>query len=123
MGTPPTQEQLEEFRELLDPDEVGYAEFEAAFAVAALKLNEHEETATDEQKNQELEHAYGLFTGGQDGPITIAMLKRVAKDLNEDISDEGLRDMVLEANGGKGLGKGVDRGDFEVVMRRAGVFK
>lgn len=112
-----------EFKELLDPDEVGYAEFEAVFAVAALKLNEHHGNATEEKRNEELEHAYGMFTRGQEGPITIAMLKRVAKDLNEEISDDALRDMILEANGGKGSGRGVDRNEFEGVMRRAGVFK
>jgi len=34
-----------------------------------------------------------------------------------------LRDMILEANGGAGVGKGVGREEFEGVMRRAGVFR
>lgn len=123
LGTPPNPEELKEYKEMLDPEEDGYVGFEDTFALAALKLNERQDRATDEQKNEELEHAYALFTRGQEGPITITMLKRVARDLNEDISEDGLRDMILEANGGKGLGRGVDRGEFESVMRRAGVFK
>jgi hypothetical protein len=31
--------------------------------------------------------------------------------------------MILEANGGGGVSKGVERGEFEVIMRRAGVFR
>ena len=49
-------------------------------------------------------------------------LKRVARELKEDISDEMLRGMILEANGGAGVNKGVGLDDFEGVMRRAGVF-
>jgi hypothetical protein len=51
------------------------------------------------------------------------MLKRVAAALKEDVSDDLLKDMILEANGGAGVGKGVERGDFEEVMRRAGVWR
>ena len=46
----------------------------------------------------------------------------MARELKEDVSDEMLRNMVLEANGGAGLSKGVGVEDFEVVMTRAGVF-
>jgi len=34
-----------------------------------------------------------------------------------------LRNMILEANGGRGVSGGVGVEDFEVVMRRAGVFQ
>jgi hydroxyacylglutathione hydrolase len=42
--------------------------------------------------------------------ITMAHLRRVAAVLNEDVSDEVLRDMILEANGGVGVARGVDKG-------------
>ena len=48
------------------------------------------------------------------------MLKRVARELKEDLDDSVLRDMLREANGG---GRGVSIEDFEGVMRRAGVFR
>jgi len=51
------------------------------------------------------------------------MLKRVAASLKENVNDDLLRDMILEANGGAGVGKGVGRDDFVEVMRRAGVWK
>lgn len=69
--------------------------------------------------------AYHLFTKGTPGPITIAHLRRVARELREEVSDDVLRDMILEANGGvgrDGVGKGVGIEEFEGVMKRAGVF-
>lgn len=73
--------------------------------------------------DEEVEQAFRLFTNGTEGPITIGMLKRVAAALKEEVSDDLLRDMILEANGGSGVGKGVERGEFEEVMRRAGVWR
>jgi len=51
-------------------------------------------------------------------------LRRVAKLLKEDISDEVLKDMLVKANGeGRdGWKRGVGLEEFEGVMRKAGVF-
>lgn len=53
------------------------------------------------------------------------MLRRVAKELKMDgeAGEAVLKDMILEANGGAGVGVGVGREEFEGVMRRAGIFK
>jgi len=73
---------------------------------------------------QELNDAYKLFTAGGNGPITIAHLRRVARELREEVSDDVLRDMIAEANGEggsrEGWRKGVSVEEFEGVMRRAG---
>ena len=73
-----------------------------------------------------MEDAFQLFLaqgGGRQGKITAETLKRVARVLKEDVSEDVLRDMMLEANGGAGVGQGVGIADFEGVMRRAGVFR
>lgn len=94
-------------------------------AVAALKLN----SRSEESQQREVEDAFRLFTamGGEGGRITMGCLKRVAGVLKEEVPESVLRDMLLEANGGSGVGRGVGRGvglkDFEGVMRRAGVFR
>ena len=90
-------------------------------AVAALKLA----SRSDESVQREVEDAFRLFTamGGEEGKITMGCLKRVARELKEDVPDQILRDMLLEANGGSGVGRGVEIKDFEGVMRRAGVFR
>lgn len=77
----------------------------------------------DDQK--EVEDAWKLFTGGKERDrIGIGDLKRVAKELKMEgeCGEDRLRDMILEANGGGGVNRGVGREDFEGVMRRAGVF-
>lgn len=74
-------------------------------------------------RNEEVEQAFMLFTNGTKGPITMGMLKRVAAALKEDVSDDLLRDMILEANGGAGIGVGVEKDEFAEVMRRAGVWR
>lgn len=74
---------------------------------------------------REIDEAFRLFVGGAGGDevITLGALRRVARELKEDVAEGLLRDMILEANGGAGVGKGVRRGEFEAVMRRAGVFR
>ena len=78
-----------------------------------------------ESNTEEVSAGYQLFTHGGAGPITLAHLRRVAKELREDVPDEVLRDMILEANGGvRGKGKdvgGVSLEEFESVLKRAGV--
>jgi Ca2+-binding EF-hand superfamily protein len=78
-----------------------------------------------ESNAEEVSAAYRLFTHGGTGPITVAHLRRVARELREDVPDDVLKDMILEANGGV-KGKGRDIGsvsleEFESVMKRAGL--
>ena len=87
-------------------------------AVCALKIN----SRSDESKQEEVSDAFRLFTRGTDGPITLQHLRRIAKELKEEVSDEMLRNMILEANGGAGVNRGVGMADFHNVMTRAGVF-
>lgn len=47
----------------------------------------------------------------------------MARSLKEDVNEDLLRDMILEANGGAGVGKGVEKDEFENVLRRAGVWR
>lgn len=83
-----------------------------------------------EDQRAQVEEAFTLFTRGTGGgAITIAHLRRIAKDLKQEIDDQQLKDMILEANGGieanGGAGdwrRGVTIEEFETVMKRAGVF-
>jgi hypothetical protein len=68
--------------------------------------------------------AWRLFTqGGGEEKITLATLKRVARTLKEDVDESVLMDMILEANGGAGVGRGVQREEFEAVLGRAGIWR
>lgn len=116
---PSNAKELAEYIEILDPESEGYVTYSNFVAVCALKINQR----VDESTTEEVEKAYKMFTRGTDGPINIHHLRRIAKDLKEDISDDLLKHMILEANGGTGVNKGVGVDDFKGVMMRAGVFQ
>ncbi|KAH8668163.1 calmodulin [Tricladium varicosporioides] len=118
----PSSDELEEFVTILDPEEEGFAEYESFVAICALKF--HNRDRTSDSHSKELDEAFSLFTqGGGEEKITLATLKRVAKQLREEVDDDMLRDMILEANGGAGVGRGVEKVEFEEIMRRAGVWR
>lgn len=121
LGIPPTPSELKEFVSILDPDNEGYALYSSFVAICALKI--HAKKDDSGARDEEVEQAFKLFTNGTEGPITLGMLKRVAASLKEEVSDDLLRDMILEANGGAGVGNGVGEDDFAEVMRRAGVWR
>lgn len=122
LNIPPTPDELAEFTSILDPESEGFAVYSSFVAICALKL--HAQSRTSDTHNQEVDEAFNLFTQGVgDGKITLQTLKRVAKLLKEEVSEDVLRDMILEANGGAGVGNGVERDEFEGVMRRAGVWR
>jgi Ca2+-binding EF-hand superfamily protein len=119
LNAPPKDKaELRELVETVDPDETGWVDFERFVAIAALKL--HARHDDPEAQSEEVQKAYKLFTKGQEREISINDLRRVAKELREDVPENVLKDMIREATGG-GLG-GVSMEDFEGVMGRAGVF-
>ncbi|KAF3770783.1 hypothetical protein M406DRAFT_320503 [Cryphonectria parasitica EP155] len=125
---PKDKHELAEFTSILDPDDEGYANYPSFVAICALKFHARDHGAGAHAR--EVDEAFGLFTGtDEDGAplstaITLAHLRRVAVLLKEETADDDLlRDMILEANGGSGVGKGVRKGDFENVMKRAGVWR
>ena len=101
--------------------------YEHFLAYAALyRHHNHDDEAgeEDEERRTEVHEAYALFTNNHPGPISLRDLRRIAKILREDVSDEVLKDMLCEANGDgrEGWRNGVTLEDFESVMKRAGVF-
>ncbi|KAL8916012.1 MAG: hypothetical protein Q9208_008743 [Pyrenodesmia sp. 3 TL-2023] len=116
-----TKASLQELLDAADPEDTGTIDYETFVGVAALKLGARDEG----DKQGEVDEAFELFLGEGRGEdvITIATLKRVAAVLKEDVDEKVLRDMVLEANGGRGVRAGVGRTEFGEVMRRAGALR
>ncbi|KAM0435187.1 hypothetical protein ACHAPT_003277 [Fusarium lateritium] len=122
LGVPASSpEELKEFISILDPESDGYATFEPFFAICALKFHTREHDS--DAHRAEVEEAFRLFTNGQEGPITLAHLRRVAAVLKEDVDEDLLKDMILEANGGVGVARGVGVDEFDGVMKSAGVWR
>ena len=118
LNIPPTdQAEMQEILETVDPENSGWVSYEPFVAIAALKL--HAKHEDPDAMNEEVVAAYQLFTKGQEREINLNDLRRIARDLREDVPDNVLKDMIREATGG-GMGAvGVE--DFEGVMKRAGV--
>ncbi|KIV87898.1 hypothetical protein PV11_03414 [Exophiala sideris] len=121
---PRSQSEMQEFIDTLDPDSSGYVTYAHFLALCAIQLK----SKTDEAKDEEVQTAFDLFSpgqgvAGQEQVIRLQDLRVVAKTLKEDISDDVLKAMILEANGGQGIGRGVNLDDFRAVMTRAGVFQ
>ncbi|KAL4939711.1 hypothetical protein BDV06DRAFT_198312 [Aspergillus oleicola] len=119
LGLPPSSpSELTSILSAIDPTSTGYIPYAPFLTAAAAKLR----SRSDDALSSEVDTAYQLFTRGSDGPITIAHLRRIARELKEDVGDQLLKDMILEANGGGSLQEGVSLGQFRDVLVRAGVF-
>ncbi|KAL4795852.1 hypothetical protein BDV19DRAFT_362184 [Aspergillus venezuelensis] len=119
LGLPPSSpSELSNILSAIDPTNTGFAPYTSFLSAAALKLR----SRSDDALAEEVDAAFSLFTRGSDGPITIAHLRRIARELKEDVDEKLLGDMILEANGGSNLSEGVSLGQFRDVMLRAGVF-
>ncbi|KAK0362944.1 Nucleosomal histone H3-Lys79 methylase [Friedmanniomyces endolithicus] len=119
---PANQAEMNEILATVDPERTGRVGYEYFVAVAALKMQARQNGGGgEEREREEVGRAFRLFTlGREEGVIGLGDLRRVARELREEVPEAVLRDMVREATGG-GLG-GVGREEFEGVMRRAGVF-
>jgi Ca2+-binding EF-hand superfamily protein len=104
----------------LDGEKTGSVEWDMFLQVMALKLEHDEEgDKASERRQRELQRAFELFDSEGRGVITLSDLRRVARVLGEDCTDEDLQEMIDEAavtRAGQVYLK-----DFEQVMQRAGV--
>lgn len=136
MNLAPARSEVPEILSIIDPESTGFVPFKPFFEYAAIvthQKDEDDEEGEDDEDDEdyhqesnaeEVQAAYRLFTHGGPGPITLAHLRRVAKELREEVPDELLKDMIREANGGmnsKGNPGGVGLDEFESVMKRAGL--
>lgn len=116
------QAELNELLEVVDPDQTGWVDWEHFLPVAALKMNvkknEDGDGVEEQGVGEEVRRAFTLFTKGE--VITLEDLRRVARELREEVPEQVLRDMIREAKGGELGGVGIE--EFEGVVRRAGVF-
>ncbi|KAL4868049.1 hypothetical protein BDV12DRAFT_107692 [Aspergillus spectabilis] len=116
--SPSSSKELQSILSAIDPTVTGYVPYAPFLSVAAAKLR----SRSEEAMSAEVDSAFQLFTRGKDGPITLGHLRRIARELKEDVGDALLRDMILEANGGSSVDSGVSLEQFHEIMLRAGVF-
>lgn len=105
----------------LDGEKKGSVEWHIFLEVMALKIAHGEDSGeeAEERRQREINRAFDLFDSEGRGVITLSDLRRVARVLGEDCSEEDLQEMIDEAAGTR-PGQ-VYLKDFEEIMRRAGV--
>jgi Ca2+-binding EF-hand superfamily protein len=105
----------------LDEEKTGSVEWEMFLQVMALKMVHDAESGDEatERRQREIARAFELFDSEGRGVITLSDLRRVARVLGEDCSEEDLQEMI-DAAAGTRAGQ-VYMKDFEDVMQRAGV--
>lgn len=95
----------------LDKDGSGQIDFNEFIDMMTAKMS-------DRDTREDLEKVFRLFLGDDDkaDKITIKHLKRVARELNENMSDEELQEMITRADLNKD--QGVDFEEFYAIMTK-----
>ena len=95
----------------LDKDGSGKIDFDEFISMMTAKMS-------DRDTREDLEKVFRLFLGDDDkaDKITIKHLKRVARELNENMSDEELQEMITRADLNKD--SGVDFEEFYSIMTK-----
>ena len=75
----------------IDKDGSGVIDFEEFLAMMTVKMSERD-------SREEILKAFRLFDDDETGKISFKNLKRVAKELGENMTDEELQEMIDEAD-------------------------
>jgi centrin-1 len=95
----------------LDSNNSGSIDFDEFINMMTAKMS-------DRDTKEDLEKVFKLFLGDESNPekITLKHLKRVARELNENMSDEELQEMINRADLDKD--NGVDFNEFYAIMTK-----
>nr|KAF6479452.1 hypothetical protein HJG59_002732 [Molossus molossus] len=91
LGFEPKKEEVKQLIAEVDKEGTGTISFEDFFAIMSIKMNEKDE-------KEELLKAFKLFDDDDTGSITLNNIKRVAKELGENLTDDELKEMLDEAD-------------------------
>jgi Ca2+-binding EF-hand superfamily protein len=112
LGFEPKKEDVKRMIAEVDKEGAGTIDFNDFLELMTAKMGERDSRA-------EILKAFRLFDDDDTGTITFRNLKRVAKELGENISDEELQEMIDECSGATGE---VTEADFLRVMRRTTLY-
>jgi Ca2+-binding EF-hand superfamily protein len=113
--------ELQSILATLDGEHIGTVDWDTFVQVMGLKLLHDDESSEEanQRKEREVRRAFELFDSDGRGVITLADLRRVARVLGEDCSEQDLQEMIDEAASTRP--GHVYLKDFEKIMKRTGV--
>lgn len=91
LGFEPKKEEMKKLISEVDPDGVGTLSFDEFLDLMTIKMSERD-------SKDEVLRAFKLFDDDNTGKISFRNLKRVAKELSENLTDEEIQEMIDEAD-------------------------
>eukprot|EP01067_Filipodium_phascolosomae_P009464 Filipodium_phascolosomae@DN8475_c0_g1_i1.p1 len=113
LGFEPKKEEVRKMIQDIDKDGSGTINFNEFLEMMTHKMSERD-------PREEILKAFRLFDDDETGKITFKNLKRVAKELGENMTDEELQEMIDEADR-DGDGE-VNEEDFLRIMKKTNLF-
>ncbi|XP_036825797.1 centrin-2 isoform X2 [Oncorhynchus mykiss] len=113
LGFEPKKEEIKRMITEVDKDGTGKISFSDFLTVMTQKMAEKD-------SKEEILKAFRLFDDDETGKISFRNLKRVAKELGENLTDEELQEMIEEADR-DGDGE-VNQGEFLRIMKKTSLY-
>ncbi|KAF6253413.1 caltractin [Scenedesmus sp. NREL 46B-D3] len=113
LGFEPKKEEIKKMIADIDKDGSGTIDFEEFLQMMTAKMGERD-------SREEILKAFRLFDDDESGFITFKNLKRVAKELGENLTDEEIQEMIDEADR-DGDGQ-VSEEEFFRIMKKTSLF-
>ncbi|XP_954774.1 centrin, putative [Theileria annulata] len=113
LGFDPSKEDLRAIMNLADKDGSGTISYDDYFSIMTNKILERDPM-------EEMSRAFQLFSDPNTGTISFKSLKRVAEELGETVTDEEIKQMILEADR-DGDGE-INESEFIKVMKKSNLF-
>ncbi|KAM3613424.1 uncharacterized protein V6R79_025957 [Siganus canaliculatus] len=113
LGFEPKKEEIKKMIADIDKEGSGTIDFSDFLSIMTLKMNEKD-------SKEEILKAFRLFDDDGTGKISFKNLKRVAKELGENLTDEELQEMIDEADR-DGDGE-VNEQEFLRIMQKTNLY-
>jgi Ca2+-binding EF-hand superfamily protein len=113
LGFEPKKQEIRKMINDIDRDGSGTIDFQEFLGMMTSKMSERD-------SREEILKAFRLFDDDNTGKITLNNLRRVAKEIGENMTDEELREMIDEADR-DGDGE-IDQEEFLRIMKKTSLY-